>query len=72
MCAKRNKVECMLTSICCHNRFGFFSFSGPLSAQPPGAVRAAAMCSKELEASSTRATRSSGKRAAWARCSGSP
>ena len=31
MCAQRNKVECMLTSICCHNRFGFFCFVGTLA-----------------------------------------
>ena len=38
MCAQRNKVECMLTSICCHNRFGFFLFCwGPC---PPSFGRA--------------------------------
>ena len=44
MRAQRNKVECMLTSICCHNRFGFFSFGmDPCPPSPHGAGRAAAM-----------------------------
>ena len=68
MRAQRNKVECMLTSICCHNRFGFFSFCrDPCPPGLSGQARVLLWCSKELEATSSSATSGSGKKASIAR-----
>ena len=50
MCAQRNKVECMLTSICCHNRFGFFSFGmDPCPPSPMGPGAQPLCCGKAMK-----------------------
>ena len=50
MCAQRNTVERMLTSICCHNRFGFFSLVWTLVRPAPrGRARSCYVAAKNLK-----------------------